>query len=241
MRNLKALVFISALLIFNSCGKDFENLMNAANEISSYCGTKDVNVSETSMSHFNGKNISTYNITIKNVKQLEEGGYPTMLVASHCAKLLYEKLTDEQRNEKEAINVKIVKAAGAEEFTYEITQIKKIDAFAKIAREAILKIKGKNYAGIYDTNIDKSAITQDVFTANLVDKVLQPNEEIFGKITSIEIVGFDFRKENNYDLVDIYVATPTEKNRVNFQFTFKNQKNPKVAGIWINLNPTQKD
>ena len=164
-----------------------------------------------------------------------------MLVASHCAKLLYEKLTDEQRNDKEAINVKIVKTNGAEEFTYEMSQIKKIDGFIKVAHEAILKIKNKDYNGIYNINVDKSTITPEIFKANLIDKVLQPNEEIFSKIKDIDVAGFDFKKENNLDLVEVYIVTPTEKNRVNYQITFKNQKNPKIAGIWINLNSNQKD
>lgn len=240
MKYLKFVVFVAALIIFNSCGQDFENLSNAANEIANYCNTNEVNVSTASISHFNGKNISTYNITIKNVKQLEESNYPTMLIASHCAKLLYEKLTDEQRNDKEAINVKIVKANGAEEFTYSIPQIKKIDGFIKVAHEAILKIKNKDYNGLYNINIDESIIKQEVFKANLIDKVLLPNEEIFNKITNIDVAGFDFKKENNFDLVEVYIVTPTEKNRINYKITFKNQKNPKIAGIWINLNSDQK-
>lgn len=234
MKLLKLAVIVAMTFLLNGCGEETENLSKAASQIAAYCGSKDVLVSTSSVSHIGDETANNFNITISDAKQIEEKKYPVILVASHSAKLLYDSLSEEQRTENDAIIVKIVKSNGAEEIAYPISEIKKINGFIKVARESILKIKSKDYQGLYGTYIDKNVVTKEVFTTELVDKVFKPNEKVFSNIKDIEISGFNFRKEKNFDLVEIYAITIVDKITVQYQITFKNEKNHKIAGLWVN-------
>jgi uncharacterized protein (UPF0305 family) len=233
MKLLKLAVVVAIMFLLNGCGEETENLSKAASQIAAYCGSKEVLVSTSSVSHIGDETANNFNITISDSKQIEEKKYPIVLVASHSAKLLYDNLSEEQRKKNDAIIVKVVKSNGSEEVAYPISELKKIDGFIKVARESILKIKSKDYQGLYSTYIDKETITLEVYTTELVDKVFKPNESIFTNIKDIEIAGFNFRKENNFNLVEIYAITIVGKNRAQYRITFKNKKSHKIAGLWV--------
>jgi len=233
MKYLKFAVFFITLFLLSSCGGNFEDLTQAANKIATYCGTNDVKVNSSVMSHLGDKTVSSYTIIIAGVKKVNEDNYPSLLVASKSAKILYDTLSEEQRRDKNAITVKIVKTNGAEEFAYPFAEIKKIDGLIKVSSEAILKIKNKDYEGLYNSFLDKTTIAKDVYYNNFIDKIIMPNQKIFGKIGEIEIAGFNFKKDSNLNLIEIFAVTVVGTDRITYQFEYKNEKNPKIAGIWV--------
>ena len=227
MKSLKYIAFALTLFLLTGCGN--EPLTKALPEIAAYCGTNDIQIGMAS--EVSGKeSINAYTLEIGGIKAIKEG-YPPALVSSQCAKLLYDGLSDKQREDKNTIRVTIKSDAKSETTDYKMEDLKRVDAFVKKGEDVVKLIKKGDYDAMY-TLADTNYIKRDVFNT-IVRDIFEKQRTILSKTNKIQQDGFEFVEVSGIHVVNVFSHTPIDTLSVRYKLTFTDEKKPKMAGFII--------
>lgn len=230
--NLRTFFAIS-ILSLTSCS-NYENLSKSANLIAEYSGTADVIVGTSNYADTNKGVVDAYEITIKNVAEIDNQKYNPELLASYSAKILFENLLDDEKKERDIVNVKIVSTNKNFEYKYSLNDIKLIDKYLKTSSEFFTKLKSKEYTKMYDNYLDKNTISDSIFKKDFIEKTVLKNEDVFSKISTIELNGFSINKFDNKEIVEIISNTKLPNGHLNFSARFFKNGDGKIVGFNVN-------
>lgn len=219
---------IILLLCLVSCNtSDYKSFTEASKEIANYCGTQNVLVS-TSTGYSTEKEMNAYTITIGDMRVPDN--YPLNRIASHAAKLLYDKLNKEQRNDKNIIRVTISVTGKSETNDYKMADLAIAGKYIGKGRLMLDYIKKANYSGLKQS-LDSKYFSEDNYI-NFQKDVLEKNKAIFAKIDKVIDDGFYIEKIEGKSFVTVYSHTPIDSLNVRYRFTFDSKK-VKLAGMEI--------
>lgn len=219
---------IIVLLCLVSCNTaDYKSLTEASNEIATYCGTQNVQVS-TSSGYSTEKDMNAYTITIGDIKVPDN--YPLNRIASHSAKLLYDKLNKEQRKDKNIIRVTISLSGKSETNDYKMADLASADKYINKGRLMLDYIKKADYSGLKQS-LEPKYFTEDNYN-KFQTEVLEKNKATFAKIDSIIDDGFYIEKIDGKSFVTVYSHTPIDSLNIMYRFTF-DSKRAKLAGMEV--------
>jgi len=230
--NIKTFFAIS-LLSLTSCS-NYENLSKSADLIAEYSGTADVTVGTSNYVDTNKGSVDAYEITIKNVAEIDNQKYNPELLASYSAKVLFENLLDDEKKERDIVNVKIVSTNKIFEYKYSLEDIKLIDKYLKTSSDFFLKLKSKDYVKMYEDYIDRSIISDTIFKKDFIEKTVLKNEDVFSKISTIELNGFSINKIENKEIVEIISNSKLPDGHLNFSARFFKNGDGKIVGFDVN-------
>lgn len=224
-------LFSALILLFCvvSCNTaNIESLTKASQDIATYCGTTNVQVSTTT-GYSTEKDMNAYTITISDINVPAD--YPLNRIASHCAKLLYDKLDKEQRKDKNVIRVTINITGKSETNDYSMADIARAGAYIKKGRLMIDYIKKADYSSL-NKSLAKEYFTEESYN-NFQKEVLEKNKTVLAQTDSIADDGFYFEKVDGKSFVNVYSHTPIDSLNVRYRFTFTDSKQSKLAGLEI--------
>jgi ribosomal protein L20A (L18A) len=231
MKNIFIPSLIGILVLFTGCG--VADYSNSANEIAQYCGTEEVTVGSSFYSDTGGKDVNSYQITIKNIKAVNEEEYPPALIASYVAKLFYDNLNGNDIKEDYLVNVRIELEKTAQEFTYSFKDLKRVDNFLSISQEYATMIKTREYDKFHAVYIDHKYINKQDYNDGLVQTVFIPNEHIFAQSGEINLSGFNFGEHEGIKTVEMVTETEIGENKLIYTTIYSDSKDPKILGISI--------
>ena len=230
MKPFFKLLSVIALLCISGCNTaNLENLTKASNEIATYCNSQNVRVSTSTGISTGDKDMDAYTVEINDLKVVD--GYPLSLVASHAAKILYDRLNDEQRKDKNIIRVMVSTTSKSETNDYIMADMARIGSFIKKGRLMVDYIKKADYNSL-GKSLDKKYFTKENYEAFL-EAVLKKNKDILSKTDTIQDDGFETAVIDGKNFINVYSHTPIDTLNVRYRFTFTDAKPPKLAGIQI--------
>jgi hypothetical protein len=221
------------LITLNSCS-NYENLSKSANLIAEYCGTSDVSVGTSKYMDTDNRNVEAFEIKIKNINEIDNNVYNPELLASYSAKILSENLTENDKKDKDLVNVIIESENKKYQYKYSLNEVKLIENYFEISKEFFLKLKSKEYDKMYDDFVDKKIIAKELFKNEFIDKVVAKNEKVFDKINSIELNGFNISKIKNNDVVEILSSSKLSEGTLSFSARFFKNGKGKIVGFEVN-------
>ncbi len=216
---------IILLLSLTSCNTaDYNNLTEASKQIATYCGTQNVLVSN-STGFFTNDETNAYTITVNNVNIPFD--YTIRRVASHCAQLLYNNLSNEQRKDKDVIRVTINLKGRSETSDFKMAKLKDAETYIKRGHVILEYIKKGDYKSLHDA-LDPKYFTEDGYN-NFQRLILEKNKNVFAKIDTIVDDGFSFDMINGKQFAQVYSHTPIDTLNVRYRFLFDLRKSSFAA------------
>ncbi|MFT3793909.1 hypothetical protein [Flavobacterium sp.] len=200
---MKKYLFIFCVALLGGCA-EFQNLSKAATAIAEYAGTSDVTVGTSNFASTNKGSKESFKIVMKNVPQIDKNSYNPELLASYSAKILYDNLSDEERAEREVIDVQIVSQSRTVEYRYKQEDLKAVEKYAEVSKAFFSNLKTKQYDKMYDDFVDTTAFPKQAFVTDFVGALVAKNESVFADIVALEFTGFhvgEFKGKSLFEVV----------------------------------------
>jgi len=218
----QAIILLLSLISCNTA--NYNNLTEASKEIATYCGTQNVLVSN-STGFFTNDETNAYTITVNNVNIPFD--YTIRRVASHCAQLLYNNLSNEQRKDKDVIRVTINLKGRSETSDFKMAKLKDAETYIKRGHVILGYIKKGDYKSLHDS-LDPKYFTEDGYDS-FQRLILEKNKNVFAKIDTIVDDGFSFDIINGKPFVQVYSHTPIDTMTIRYRFLFDLRKSSFAA------------
>jgi len=211
---MKSLYFALVLLLLFSCGNANKDVPLTDENTIEENGQTDPLAKITSLYKVGvtpvpkgneGAAPGSYTVKVDNLNLETKKPYSPPFIASKAAMIIYRSLTDQDKKKFSSITINVNSIFETKALVYKRTDLKKIDAYLKIALSAVKKYIGEDYEELYDLT-DHAYFSRADYD-NFINNHRKPYPEVFETIKKINDDGFEFRREEGLNVISVYFTT----------------------------------
>lgn len=173
-----------------------------------------------------------YVIQVDNLNTETRKGYSPVLLSSQSALIIFERLSEEQKNSTQMIQVYVNSIFKMDLYKFKLTDLQRITPFLKVAKAGAEDIASGDYEGFF--KMADSSYLKKADYDNYIKTKIKPFPEYFEGIDEIKDGGFEFEESDGINVIRVYYNSISSTNvSLSYEIAFVDNGNCKIGGLYV--------